>query len=121
MTITYEGTAPNIAGNVLKGAKEDIEAAGKYILAKPEGEAVGFYLAETGNIKAGKAYLELTDGADVKAFFFSEGDDATGINEELRMKNEESKGEGAIYNLAGQRLGKMQKGINIIGNKKILK
>ena len=128
MTITYEGTAPNIAGNVLKGAKEDIEAAGKYILAKPEGEAVGFYLAETGNIKAGKAYLELTDGADVKAFFFSEGDDATGINEELRMKNEESKGEGAIYNLAGQRLGEMQnrrstyvKGINIVGGKKILK
>ena len=37
-------------------------------------------------------------------------------NEELRMKNE-----GAIYNLAGQRLSKMQKGINIVGGKKILK
>ena len=28
---------------------------------------------------------------------------------------------GAIYNLAGQRLSKMQKGINIVGGKKILK
>ena len=28
--------------------------------------------------------------------------------------------EGAIYNLAGQRMSKMQKGINIVGGKKIL-
>ena len=32
-----------------------------------------------------------------------------------------SEGEGAIYNLAGQRLSKMQKGINIVGGKKVLK
>ncbi len=31
------------------------------------------------------------------------------------MKNEES----SIYNLAGQRLQKMQKGINIVGGRKI--
>ena len=32
-----------------------------------------------------------------------------------------SEGEGAIYNLAGQRLQKLQKGINIVGGKKIMK
>ena len=32
-----------------------------------------------------------------------------------------SKGDGVIYNLAGQRLGKMQKGINIVGGRKVLK
>ena len=32
-----------------------------------------------------------------------------------------SEGEGAIYNLAGQRMSKMQKGINIVGGKKVLK
>lgn len=32
-----------------------------------------------------------------------------------------SESEGAIYNLAGQRLSKMQKGINIVGGKKVLK
>ena len=117
----------NMAGNVepitendLKGTLEDIDAAGKYVLAQPEGKPVGFYKAATGTIKTGKAYLEVPAGADVKAFYFGFNDEATGIerNEELRMKNEES--EGAIFNLAGQRLNKMQKGINIVNGKKIL-
>ena len=43
----------------------------------------------------------------------------TGISEELRVKNEELEGE-AIYNLAGQRLNKMQKGVNIVNGKKVL-
>ena len=30
-------------------------------------------------------------------------------------------GEGAIYNLAGQRMNKMQRGINIVGGRKVLK
>ena len=118
MTITYEGTPANIAGNVLKGAKEDTEAAGKYILAKPEGEPVGFYLAETGKIKAGKAYLEVPAGTNVKAFYFNE-DEATGIDSldgQRSMVNGQS-----IYNLAGQRLQKLQRGIYIVGGKKILK
>ena len=101
--------------NDLQGAAEDIEAAGKYILAKPEGQPAGFYLASSGSIKAGKAYLEA--GVDVKAFFFA-GEDATGISE---IAKEEATENGAIYNLAGQRIGKVQKGINIIGGKKVLK
>ncbi len=101
--------------NDLQGAAEDIEAAGKYILAKPEGQPAGFYLAGSGSIKAGKAYLEA--GVDVKAFFFA-GEDATGISE---IAKEEATENGAIYNLAGQRIGKVQKGINIIGGKKVLK
>ena len=40
------------------------------------------------------------------------------INEELRVKNEESAN--VIYNLAGQRISRLQKGINIIGGKKVL-
>ena len=44
--------------------------------------------------------------------------DPTSINEELRVKNEEL--DGAIYNLSGQRLSKQQKGVNIVGGKKIL-
>ena len=101
----------NIESNVLKGAKEDIAADGKYVLAQPEGEEVGFYKA-TGTIKAGKAYLENATG--VKAFFFAV-DDATGI------ANVEKAVEGTvIYNLAGQRINKMQKGINIVNGKKVL-
>jgi hypothetical protein len=104
----------NIEGNVLKGAAEDIQAAGKYVLAKPEGaEKAGFYKAEAGTIKAGKAYLELE--SDVKAFFFA-GDDATGIANVEKVVED-----GAIYNLAGQRVNKAQKGIYIINGKKVLK
>lgn len=105
--------AAKAAANDLKGAAEDVAAEGKYILAKPEGEPAGFYKAASGTIKAGKAYLEVSSG--VKAFFFNE-DDATGIND-IETVNEN----GVIYNLAGQRLNKMQKGINIINGKKVLK
>ena len=110
------GAAENIEGNVLKGAAEDIEAAGKYVLAQVD-EKVGFFKATTGTIKAGKAYLESAFG--VKGFIFAEDEaigEATGIaNVEKTVEN------GAIYNLAGQRISKMQKGINIINGKKILK
>ena len=43
----------------------------------------------------------------------------TSVNEELRIKNGEWE-EAAIYNLSGQRLSKMQKGINILDGRKIL-
>ena len=105
--------AENIA-NSLKGAAADTEAAGKYVLAKPEGNEVGFYLADKGTIAAGKAYLE--GAANVKAFYFAE-DDATGIE---NVNVNDNVNEGAIYNIAGQRVSKLQKGINIIGGKKIL-
>ena len=113
MAVTYGGYPDNIAGNVLKGTAEDVEAAGKYILAMPEGEPVGFYRATTGILKAGKAYLE--NAGSVKAFYFA-GDDATALKdlEDLKDSND------LIYNLAGQRLQKMQKGINIIGGRKVL-
>ncbi len=113
MTITYSGYPDNIAGNVLKGAAEDIDAVGKYVLAQPEGEPTGFYLADSGVIKAGKAYLENASG--VKAFIFGE-DNSTGIADLNEVKGSDN----AVYNLAGQRLQKMQKGINIVNGKKIL-
>ena len=104
--------AINIA-NDLKGTEADTAADGTmYILAKPEGEEVGFYLA-TGTIPAGKAYFQSASG--VKAFYFS-ADDATGI-ENLNNQNTLNT---PIYNLAGQRIQKMQKGINIVGGKKVL-
>ena len=112
ITVEWEGSVPNIEGNDLKGTAEDIEAAGKYVLTQPEGKVIGFYLADQGTIKAGKAYLEGASG--IKAFLFND-DEATGISNVNVIEN------GAIYNLAGQRLQKMQKGINIINGKKVLK
>lgn len=115
IAVTYTGSPANIEGNDLIGTAEDIEAAGKYVLAKPEGKPVGFYLADKGTIKAGKAYLEAAAG--VKAFYFNEETETAIEN----LTPAISEGEGVIYNLAGQRISKMQKGINIVGGKKILK
>ena len=68
------------------------------------------------SIKGFRAYLELPEGAEVKALAF-DGDGATAVemvNGQWSMVNE-------IYNLGGQRLGKMQRGINIVNGKKVLK
>ena len=106
--------ATKAAANDLKGAAVDTEATGKYVLAQPENEAVGFYLANGGKIAAGKAYLELP-AAGVKAFFFAE--EETGIaNVNVNVKENQT----PVYNLAGQRINKLQKGINIVGGKKVL-
>ena len=108
------GENETIEQNDLKGTMEDIEAEGKYVLAKPEGLEVGFYVASTGTIKAGKAYLEVESG--VKAFYIAE--DATGIK---NVNVNDNLNNGIIYNLAGQRINKLQKGINIVNGKKVLK
>lgn len=112
----YNKVAANLPAisvpNDLKGAATDIEADGTmYVLAKVE-DKVGFFKAE-GTIAAGKAYYQSTSG--VKAFYF-EGGDATGISDVNVNLNEDN----AIYNIAGQRLQKMQKGINIVNGKKVL-
>ncbi len=110
-------TADPIKVNKLVAATTDVVADGtQYVLANgPSG--IGFYQATPGStIPAGKAYLVVT-AAGVKPFYGFE-DDATGIemvNGQSSMVND------PIFNLAGQRLQKMQRGINIIGGKKILK
>ena len=66
-----------------------------------------------------RAYIQIDQSSPVKALnFFIDGDEATGIE---TLTPALSEGEGAIYNVAGQRLSKMQKGINIVNGKKILK
>ena len=118
---TYSFLIPkNILGlphieNDLKGTLEPIDATGKYVLAQPENEKIGFYLAKDGKIAATKAYLELPT-TEVKAYYFI-GDGATAI-ENIEAKNNTND---VIYNIAGQRINKLQKGINIVNGKKILK
>ncbi len=99
-------------------ASTGITADGSQYCLAEKSKGVGFYLVKSGvTIPAGKAYL--TVPASIKEFYGFDDDDATSMNEELRVKNEES--ETAIFNLVGQRVLKMQKGINIVNGKKILK
>jgi hypothetical protein len=103
-------------GNDLKASKTDIVADGtQYVLANAV-NGVGFYKAE-GNIPAGKGYIELNGtGPLVKALFFAE-EDATGI---ANVNVNDNVNNGAIYNIAGQKLSKLQKGINIVNGRKVL-
>ncbi len=83
---------------------------------------VGFYtLSTSGELAAGKAYLQLptasvTGVKALKVILDDESDDdATSIK---TLSNSPLKDEN-IFNLAGQRLNKAQKGINIINGKKV--
>ena len=110
--------ASKYTGNALSGSDGSVTGgANKYALAQPEGQEVGFYPVDNGvTIPAGKAYL--VDGSLVKGFTFVFDDDATAIemvNGQWSMVNDQP-----IFNLAGQRIQKMQKGINIVNGKKIL-
>lgn len=99
-------------------AEEGERADGtQYILAEKDGK-VGFYQATPGTtIAKGKAYL-VFDFAGAKSFYsFLEEDGETAISGINAEENENA----AIYNLAGQRISKAQKGINIIGGKKVLR
>lgn len=104
----------NNTGNDLLGTNTDMAANGEYVLALKD-EVVGFYKATTGTIAAGKAYLPA--GSEAKVFLFAEDATAIAEIEGGKLNIEDS----AIYNLAGQRIGRMQKGINIVGSKKVIK
>ena len=106
-----------VLDNDLVAAKEEITAnGGQFILAKLDGKA-GFAKAAPGTvIPAGKGYLVFLNA--VKAFYPFDEEGETGIenvNANLNLN------EGAIYNIAGQRVNKAQKGIYIINGKKVLK
>ena len=106
-----------VMDNDLIGTFKPVPADGKYLLGIPEGEEIGFWPGTPGTtLTAGKAYLELEEGSGIKGFIFNFDDNGTGIKaiDSVTIGN-------AIYNVAGQRLNKMQKGINIVNGKKVLK
>ena len=71
-----------------------------------------------GNIPAGKAYIEASSiPAEVKSFTFVFEDETTGITETRPATREEVE---TIFNLGGQRLQKMQRGVNIVNGRKVL-
>ncbi len=119
MTRTNAAPAGDFSGNSLTGTMSRLTNPGNAYVLNKGTNGVGFYrLASSGTIGANKAYLTYS-GSLVREFFLFE-DDATGIesiqNSKFKIQNED-----AIYNLAGQRIQKMQKGINIVNGKKVLK
>ena len=109
--------ASKAASNSLSGSNGSVTGReGIYALAqKGDPAVVGFYpVAASVTIPEGKAYLEYTGSNPIKVFTFE--DDATAIE---IVNGQSSMVNGPIFNLAGQRINKMQKGINIVNGKKI--
>ncbi|MBR1378956.1 MAG: hypothetical protein IJ557_07520, partial [Bacteroidaceae bacterium] len=72
------------------------------------------------SLKSLRAYFQLTEPASgVKSINMNFGEDATGIKRTEDTEKTEAT-EGVIYNLQGQRLNGVQKGINIVNGKKVL-
>lgn len=110
-------TAP--VANELKAATEEISVTEDYkfyALAQPEGKEVGFYpVAEGQTIPAGKAYLELATAGAKR--FLALGGSPTDIKGYIIESND---GTREVYNLQGQKLSTIQRGINIVNGKKII-
>jgi len=118
ITLTPSTAAASpISGNDLKGVDVNTpcEAGANYVLSDETG-TMGFYLYTGTTLTAHKAYLpkaSVPSGTPGLRFIFG---DATGI----QAPDSEETGTDAIYNLQGQRAGGLQKGMNIVGGKKIL-
>ena len=77
-----------------------------------------FVKVNPGTVPTGKALLPASVlASDVKVFTFVFEEDPDGIES---LTPTLSKGKDIIYNVAGQRLSKMQKGINIVNGKKVM-
>ena len=109
---------PNVTATVLP---QESDGCKNYLLAlDPDDESVCVFrpCSGVGKLAAGRAYLALPiESNGVKYFIGFEEDDPTGITG-ITGHNDSK---GFIYNVAGQRLEKMQKGVNILNGKKILR
>ncbi len=123
--VVIEGTYYNMlsatttdacSGNYLVAVSEDMEApVGSYVMQKQD-DKVGFWQVANGEqptIKAGKAFLSIPSEARV---LWLEGDSETGINGISSTDCQTGK----VYNIAGQRVDKVGKGVYIVNGKKVI-
>ena len=118
-TATKTEGASELTGNLLKAvtAVEGLDSSkGNFYILANKSQGVGFYPVTSGTIAKGKGYLEVTDAGAPAKDFYGFGGDETGIND----INVNVNANDAIYSISGQRLQKLQRGINIVNGKKIV-
>ena len=117
-----ESATANVSANLLLASDGSTTGNGSTIYALGVGKTgdvqgkVGFYRVKSGvTIPEGKAYLNTTSEGVKEFLAFDFGGIVTGIdNVNISESNT------IIFNPAGQRLNKMQKGINIVNGKKVV-
>ena len=118
-----ETTTDAVYSNLMKGVTRattisPTDGSNTNLILSNGSHGVGFYtLSAEGELAGGKAYLQLPTAsvAGVKALNLVFDDDATGIDFNPVLSKEER----VIYNIAGQRVSKAQKGLYIIDGKKV--
>lgn len=93
--------------------------ANSYVLAYKKSANVQAFYQTDGTVTCPQTKCYLTAPATMasaKAFFLGHNGESTGIEDVFNGKN----GETVIYNTAGQRINKLQKGINIVNGHKVL-
>ena len=108
----------------LTGVYVDTSVAGAtdyFLGAAGDPKTIGFYHWAGSTLKANRAYFDADklSGGLVKGFALSWDDLVDGIqtidNGQLTIDNDK-----VIYNLAGQRINKLQRGVNIVNGKKVI-
>lgn len=92
---------------------------GSYVVARKDGVDALYKVNGAVSLAPFRAYFTVPDAAGVKANIITLNLDGTETAIECIDNVPTAKGNGVIYNLAGQRLSKMQKGVNIVNGKKI--
>jgi len=92
----------------------DIDGDRDYFLGLGEGDAIGFYHWEGTTLNANRAYL-VSDGSFVKGFTLN-----FNLETAIDALNAQEAAQGSIFNLAGQRMNKLQRGVNILNGKKVI-
>lgn len=126
ITIPVVASGTAIDGNLLKGCtvetvlgKNSISGYNNYVLVNNGGTAEFQSLVDNGaTIPAGKAYLQNgTYRADARSLSIVFADESTGIE---AMQNDACVMHNEVYNLNGQRVQMPQKGLYIVGGKKVM-
>ncbi|MBR1682085.1 MAG: hypothetical protein IJ700_01790 [Bacteroidaceae bacterium] len=117
VTIVSKNSSNELSSNLLEGTlAPTYVAAGEYYGLSGD----NFVKANAGTVKAGKAILNadwINESAGAKAFTFVFNDTATGVRTVETVSAEQA---AEIFNLAGQRINKMQRGVNIVNGRKVL-
>ena len=112
-SVTAGGYTVNYVGTYAGTTVNDETAGGNAFVVKNNGI---YHVNSAVSVGAYRAYFTVEAETPVKALIFDFDELPTAVNAVEAAQNEKAE----IYNLAGQRLNKAQKGVNIINGKKVL-
>ena len=127
ITMSDKDAKTSLAGSLLRGnfVKQDLVQGSnvkKFILTNGDNGVAFYRMQARGTIGANNCWMEGTTRAgqaEARSFVFSFNEE-TGIDDLISIGQSQDNASHLIYNMAGQRQNTPQRGLNIIGNKKMI-